>query len=180
MSPDGNTIIQGWREKKLPRLWRFDLRPDEKEDKKYTTTSHKGPEAHSVYDLPSVEALVRYMHATAGFLVKPTWTKEIKHGNYNSWPGLTYNNAAKYCPQSVETIKGHMVQSPQGLRSTKNTKHQKHNNKKKTSQETIQQQTYTADILPQKNPKKSTYGINQTENCTLMIAEYPHKITKWK
>ena len=28
MSLDGKPIIQGWREKKLPRLWRFALRPD--------------------------------------------------------------------------------------------------------------------------------------------------------
>ena len=81
--------------------------------KKYTTTSQKGPEANIVYDLPSVEALVRYMHAAAGFPVKSIWVKAIKHGNYNSWPGFTYNNAEKYCPQSVDTIKGHMVQSSQ-------------------------------------------------------------------
>ena len=45
------------------------------------------------------------MHAVAGFPVRSTWLKAIKNGNFNSWPGLTYNNAAKYCPQSVETIK---------------------------------------------------------------------------
>ena len=116
MSPEGKPILQGWREKKLPRLWRFALRPNERGEQKYTTTSHKRPEAHSVYDLPSVEALVRYMHVAAGYPVKSTWLKSIKHGNYNSWPGLTYNNAAKYYPQSVETIKGHMVQSSQGVR----------------------------------------------------------------
>ena len=94
------------------------------------------------------------MHAAAGFPVKSTRLKTIKHGNYNSWPGLTYNNAAKYYPQSVETIKGHMVQSSKGVISTKNTKHQKHNNQNKTSQETIQQQPDTADILPQQKTKE--------------------------
>ena len=101
-----------------------------------------------------MEALVHYMHAAAGFPVKSTWLKSIKHGNYNSWPGLTYKNAAKYFPQSVETIKGHIVQSSQGVRSTKKTKHQKHNNQKKTSQETIHQQSDTADILPQQKTKE--------------------------
>ena len=52
-----------------------------------------------------MEALVQYMHAAVGFHVKYTELKEIKHGNYNPWTGLKYNNAAKYCPQSVETIK---------------------------------------------------------------------------
>ena len=69
-----------------------------------------------------MEALFHYMNATSGFPVKSRWLKAIKHGNYNSWPGLTYNNAAKYCPQLVETLKGYMVQSSQGLRSTKKTK----------------------------------------------------------
>ena len=72
------------------------LRSDTQREQKYTTTNQKGPEAHSVYDLPSVEALVHYMHAASGFSVKSTWLKSIKHGNFDSWPGLTYKNAAKY------------------------------------------------------------------------------------
>ena len=99
LSPQGKPILQGRREKKNPRLWQFTLSPEERKEKIYTTTIQKGPEANSVYELPSVEALVRYMHAAAGFPVKSTWLKAIKHGNCNSWPRLTYNNAAKYCPQ---------------------------------------------------------------------------------
>ena len=87
-----------------------------------------------------MEALVRYMHATEGFPIKSTWIKAIKHDNFYSWPGLPYNNAAKYCPQSVETLKVHMVQSSQGVRSTKKNKYQKQNNQKKPSQGTIRQQ----------------------------------------
>ena len=75
--------------------------------------------AYSAYHLPSVRALVRYFHAAAGFPVRATWLQAIKAGNYESWPGLTYNNAARYCPSADETIKGHMVQSRQGVRSTK-------------------------------------------------------------
>ena len=48
-----------------------------------------------------------------------------------------------------------MVQSSQGVRSTMKTKHQKHNNQKKTSQETIQQQSDTANILPQQKNKET-------------------------
>ena len=80
------------------------------------------------------------MHEAAGLPVNYTWLKAIKHANYNSWPGLTYNNAAKYCPQSVETIKGHMVQSSQGVRSTKKIRHKIHNNQIEKSQKTFQQQ----------------------------------------
>ena len=70
-------------------------------------------------DLHSVQALVRYLHAAAGFPVKSTWLKAIKAGNFATWPGLTYSNAAKYYPESAETLKGHLVQSSKGVRSTK-------------------------------------------------------------
>ena len=63
------------------------------------------------------------MHAEVGFTVKSTWMKAIKKGNFATWPGLTYSNAAKYFPQSVETLKVHMVQSSQGVQSTKKEKH---------------------------------------------------------
>ena len=62
---------------------------------------------------------MHYLHAAAGFPVKSTWLAAIKAGNYASWPGLTYANASKYCPDSTETLKGHLTQTRQGLRSTK-------------------------------------------------------------
>ena len=123
ISPEGKPILQGWREKKLPCLWRFSLRPNGRGEQKYTTTNQKGPEAHSAYDLPSVEALVCYMHAASGFPVQSTWLKALKHGNFDSWPGLTYNNAVKYFPHSVVILKCHMVQSSQGVISTNNNKY---------------------------------------------------------
>ena len=63
--------------------------------------------------------LVIYFHAAARYPVRDTWLKAIKAGNYDSWPGLTYINATKYCPSADETIKGHMVQTRQGVQSTK-------------------------------------------------------------
>ena len=89
---------------------------------KHTQKIHTAPSAYSVYDMPSVEALVRYMHAESGYPVKYTWFREIKKENFETWPGLTYSNAAKYCPRAVETVNGHMVQSLQGVRSTKENK----------------------------------------------------------
>ena len=49
--------------------------------------------AYSAYDLSSMEALVRYFHAAAGFPVRTTWLKAIKVGNYRTWPVLTLANA---------------------------------------------------------------------------------------
>ena len=76
------------------------------------------------------------MYAAAGFPFKSTWLKETKKGNFETWTGLTYTNASKYFPHSVETIKGHMVQSSQGVRSTKKTKHHVRDNKKGPNQGT--------------------------------------------
>ena len=83
---------------------------------------HASLAAYSAYDLPSVQALVRYYHAAAGFPVRATWLDAIKAGNYESWPGLTYNNAARYCPNALPTLKGHMVQGRKGVRSTRSNR----------------------------------------------------------
>ena len=58
ISTKGKAILTGWREKKMPRLCRFSLRPNEKLIKDYTTTSQTTPAAHSAYNLPSEEELV--------------------------------------------------------------------------------------------------------------------------
>jgi hypothetical protein len=121
---DGNVLLRGWREKTGSKLWRFSLKPrgHGKLPAAMATgpaTMAVGPAAHNAHDLPSVGALVRYLHACAGFPVRSTWLAAIKAGNYSTWPGLTFANAAKYCPVSVETIRGHMTQSRQGTRSTK-------------------------------------------------------------
>jgi hypothetical protein len=73
----------------------------------------------NVYELPSTEQTVRYLHAAAGFPTKPTWLAAIRKGSYDTWPGITHHTVNKYYPESDETPKGHMKQSPQGVRSTK-------------------------------------------------------------
>jgi hypothetical protein len=70
-------------------------------------------------DLPSIRALVGFYHACLGFLVKQTWLNDIKASNCSTFEGLTYSNAAKYCPDSNDTIMGHLAQQRQNVRSTK-------------------------------------------------------------
>ena len=76
-------------------------------------------QANSVYDLPSTEQAVRWMHAVCGFPVKSTWIKAVKAGNYVGWPMLTERNVNKYYPETNETPKGHMAQARKNARSTK-------------------------------------------------------------
>ena len=68
-------------------------------------------EANNVYDLPSIEQGIRWMHAVCGYPVKSTWLKAVKAGNFVGWPLLTEKNIAKYYPDTVEMQKGHMNQS---------------------------------------------------------------------
>jgi hypothetical protein len=70
-------------------------------------------------DLPSIGALVGFYHACLGFPVKQTWLDAIKAGNCDTFEGLPYSNAAKYCPDADETIMGHLAQQRQNVRSTK-------------------------------------------------------------
>jgi hypothetical protein len=51
-------------------------------------------------DIPSIGALVGFYHACLDFLVKKTWLNTIKAGNCNTFDGLTYSNAARYCPDA--------------------------------------------------------------------------------
>lgn len=74
----------------------------------------------NAYDLPSTEALVKYLHAAAaaGFPTKSTWLKAIKSKYFATWPGLTEFAVRKYFPESEETQRGHMRQRRSNIRKT--------------------------------------------------------------
>jgi hypothetical protein len=76
-------------------------------------------QANSIYDLPSIEQAIKWMHAVCKYPVKSTWIKAIKAGNFIGWPLLTEKNVNKYYPESNETQQGHMNQARKNVRSTK-------------------------------------------------------------
>jgi hypothetical protein len=76
-------------------------------------------QANSVYDLPSTEQAIKWMHVVCGYPVKSTWLKAVKAGNFAGWPLLTEKNVHKYCPVADETAKGHRNQTRKNVRSTK-------------------------------------------------------------
>ena len=87
ISPTGTPVLKGWREAIGNWLWCMSLLPNAGK----VTTVEAAPgvttttlKAYSAYDLPSVEALVRYFHAAVGYPVKDMWLKAIKAGNYSS------------------------------------------------------------------------------------------------
>ena len=115
----GGPVITCWRGNTGPKLWNIYLLPNEDDSPVCSQEEQTTLGVYIAYDLPSVEYLVRYFHAAAGYTARSTWLNAIKAGNYACCPGLTYNNASRYCPSSDETIKGHIVQTRQGVRSTK-------------------------------------------------------------
>jgi hypothetical protein len=74
---------------------------------------------HNVYELPSVEPTIQYLHGAAGFPTRASWLKAIRHGNYLSWPLINIKNVTKFFPESEEAQKGHMQGQRQGVCSTK-------------------------------------------------------------
>jgi hypothetical protein len=73
---------------------------------------------HNVYELPSLESTIRYLHAAAGFSSKATWLKAIRQGNYSTWPLINAKNSTKYFPKLEETQMDHMQGQRQGVQST--------------------------------------------------------------
>ena len=69
--------------------------------------------------MPSTKQLIRYLHACAGHPTRETWVKAIRAGNYVSWPILTVKKVNKFYQETDETPKGHMRQTRQVVRSTK-------------------------------------------------------------
>ena len=66
-SCDNDVLLRGWREPRGAKLWRFALCP--KGHTALPAACAAGPVAMNPHDLPSVGALVRYLHACAGFPV---------------------------------------------------------------------------------------------------------------
>ena len=116
--PEGKTILTGWRDQSGPCLWRFSLLPTDDIPPIPHNIQSDNVMAFSAYNLPIIEARVRFYHAAAGIPVKFTWLQATNARNFTTWNGLTTTNATKYCPDSVETSKGHTTQTRQGLCST--------------------------------------------------------------
>ena len=121
---DNKPFLTGWRETDREKLWHISLKPDLYNFPPFpedpgATQEELTLEAYITYDLPSVKELFKYFHAATSYPVRYTWLTAIKAGNLKTWPGLTYNNAHRYCPSADETLKFHMVQTCQNIRSTK-------------------------------------------------------------
>jgi hypothetical protein len=82
--------------------------------------SNKNDESiNSVYEISKVYDVIHYLHAAAGSPVPLTFIREIKTGNFTTWPTLTPEHVTKYLEKSEATVKGHLNQTRKNVRSTK-------------------------------------------------------------
>jgi hypothetical protein len=93
-------------------------------DAGYTTVFNKNGAAicdtiNVIFDLPITRETFLWYHASAGFPTKATFIDTVRNGNYSTWPKLTVTLINRYFPDSDETIKGHLKEQHQGIRSTK-------------------------------------------------------------
>ena len=108
---EGVTVLEGERNMQN-RLWTVNLANTPQAPT--PTTS-----ANNVYELTRKEDLIRYLHAACFSPTKTTWCAAITNGQFATWPGLTADLVMQHLPKEEATVKGHMRQQHQGVRSTR-------------------------------------------------------------
>ena len=81
--------------------------------------SHPRETINNLYELPTIETTIIYLHAEAEFSTKDTWIKSIWKRDYLTWTIISTKNVTNIFPGSEETQKGHMRWEIQGVLSNK-------------------------------------------------------------
>ena len=113
-------VLQGWRDER--GLWRVPLTEEVTNATQQSVALDRpipSEAVHNVYELPSTSQIIAFHHASLGFPTKATLLEAVRRGFLTTFPDLTTENVNNLYPESVETQKGHMRQSKQGVRSTK-------------------------------------------------------------
>ena len=116
-------ILKVWRDT-TTGFWRFSLQPISPPPKSEFTSHNNTREdaIANVYELPSDDKSMQYLHACASFPNKGYWLKVIKGGNYVTWPNLTTEAVNQHFLESNETNQGHMRGIKQNIISTREKK----------------------------------------------------------
>ncbi len=109
---NGEVVLSGTRSAATHNLWMVDLQQAD------TDTSIKWTAAALSAAPRTQQLLVAFFHACLCSPTLSTFIEAIKR-KFVSFPGLTEALARKYSPASIATAKGHLTQTPAGLRSTK-------------------------------------------------------------
>jgi hypothetical protein len=74
--------------------------------------TNKEEYVHNMYELPSIEQTVQYLHAAAEHQTEDTWLKAIRKGNYNSWPLIDTKKVRNTSQSQREQIPDQPVSDP--------------------------------------------------------------------
>jgi hypothetical protein len=117
VSKDKTTVLTGTSDTRTG-LWKFPMRTPE--HPKHTPVPTTTFQCASVLQVQTgICHMIKFLHAAAFSPVKSTWITAIKRGYFTTWPGLTTAAVNKQHPQTTATVKGHLDQTRQNLRSTK-------------------------------------------------------------
>ncbi len=100
-------------------MWRLNLDPE-------NPNTHSPDEQHVtletinvIFDLPSSCKTFLWYHASVGIPPKKTFIDAVLNRNFATWRKLTVTLINQYYPDSDKTVKGHLKDQRQGIRSTK-------------------------------------------------------------
>ena len=85
-------------------------------------------QANNVYEQTKLHGIVCYLHKVCYCPCKTTWVKTINGSYFTTWPGLTAEAVIKFLPEEPATIKGHLKQIRQNVRSTSKKEHEHKSN----------------------------------------------------
>ena len=83
-----------------------------------STTSITHAVLHYAHTIKSTKNLIKFYHRCCYSPVISTWKAAIRKYCFATWPSLTCFDVDKYLDKSIVTIKGHLRQTQQGVRST--------------------------------------------------------------
>ena len=73
----------------------------------------------TVYTINNIKQQIEYLHACAGYPTKQSWLAAVLKGYYKTWPIINEQNISKYLVELITTLRGHMNQACQNVRSMK-------------------------------------------------------------
>lgn len=83
------------------------------------TTAPRTLYAFNAFEHKTKQDLATYLHRCCFCPAPSTWITAIAAGYFTTWPGLTVDLVIKHLPKSDASIKGHLRQQYQNIRSTK-------------------------------------------------------------
>ncbi|KAL7528559.1 LOW QUALITY PROTEIN: hypothetical protein ACHAWF_005413 [Thalassiosira exigua] len=97
---NGDALLRGWQE--ASGLWRVLLPTNSNPTSPQTAHLQRDAlceAAHNLFDLPSAEKAIRYLHACLGFPTKATWLAAIRRGSFVGWTLVTVASVNAHFPE---------------------------------------------------------------------------------